>query len=1017
LNYELPGYTLKELIFINARTRIQRAVRNEDNCAVIIKAFTTSFPSLRQRQSFLLSYDLLEKLEHPNIIKVIDYLDRDGLPVMVLEDTESIDLRQYAQQFVMQQLPIEPLLNIAIQLADALSVIHKAEVIHKDLHPGNILINVKTDRVQINDFGLASLLSREQTTLAPPEQLEGVLAYISPEQTGRMNRSVDYRSDFYTLGVTLYELLSGQQPFKADDALGVVYAHIAKAHKPLSTWRSDIPITLSRLIDKLLSKAAEQRYQSASGLKKDLEKCLLLFKTQHAMVEFSLGKDDISSHFQIPQKLYGRKREVKTMFDCFEQASAGGAQLLTVSGYSGVGKSALVHEVHQSIAAHRGLFVSGKFDQFQRSTPYSALKQALKTWLLYALSQGEADLENMRSNIHESLGENARVMNDFMPEFIPLLGELSEVSILEAQENLVRFNVVFQKFIKLISQDRPFVLFIDDLQWADRGTLNLLPMILESLHDQILVITAYRENEVDENHPAMQTISLIRQHDDERVTSLSLAPLGLKDIAVLLKDSLYRSEKDLQPLAELVQLKTNGNPFFVNEFLKTLYHEGLLSFDLSHHRWMWDVKTINEKGITDNVVALMLAKMQKLPKETQQLMRLAACVGSRFDLQLLTIIQPSSIEEITRRLWPAITEGLILQDGGAWCLGVDESLFDVMNSDAIIDNVTTYHPSNLLEHAVSLHCKFLHDRMLEAAYHSLSGDKRQATHLQIGRLLQAEMLRKVVGADQQVTSVMLFDVAEQLNRAEALITEKDERLQLAALNLDAAERSKLAGVWDVAERYSLKGLALLTDDAWATHYSLSYELHFMCIECGYLNTHIDQGNQLSETVLQHAKSAYERANICRLQLIHNLSKQIFWAIERGLEGLRYCGLDIPRLQKIDQEWADKEGRVLTETFKKIDLSKALQAVKNTESELHQLECLLLVRLAGYSQIAGLPALFRYSIYRAMNVLLTHGTGKQTVTILGSYSIFLAKQKSFEEAAYFSQLAVKIAQSYSGSTDL
>ena len=1011
MSYEQPGYTLKEVIFTSARTKIQRAMRNEDKCPVILKSFTTNFPSSRQRQKFLLSYDLLAKLQHPNIVKALDYFERDGLPVIVLEDTQSIDLRQYAQQFSEQQLPIETLLNIAIQLADSLGVVHLAEVIHKDLHPGNILINVKTERVQINDFGLASLLSREHPTLEPPEKLEGVLAYISPEQTGRMNRAVDYRSDFYTLGVTLYELLSGQQPFTGDDALGLVYAHIAKVHTPLSIWRNDLPPMLTSIIDKLLSKAAEQRYQSAMGLKKDLEKCLLMFKTQHAMVEFPLGKDDISSHFQIPQKLYGREREVTAMVDCFERASSGYAQLLTVSGYSGIGKSALVHEVHQAIAAHRGLFISGKFDQFQRTTPYSALKQALKIWLFHALSQGDKELFSMRTKINESLGENTRVMNDFMPELGPLLGELPEVPALEAQENLNRFNIVFQKFIQLICQFQPIVLFIDDLQWADRGTLNLLPMLLEGASNRILVITAYRDNEVDENHPAVQTIALIRQRGreqkNEQVTSLTLQPLSLKDILKLLKDALHRPEKELQSLAELVQLKTDGNPFFINEFLKTLYHEGLLSFDLAHYCWSWDVRTINQKDITDNVVELMLEKMRKLPQQTQHIMKLAACVGSRFDLEMLTVIHPATIEEVTQQLWPAITEGLILQDGGAWHLGVDE----------ISPDTTRSQSNRMFEHAISPHCKFLHDRMLEAAYHSLSDDKRQATHLQIGRLLRAEMFNPSHDLGQEISSTMLFSVVEQLNRAVALITDTDERIQLASMNLQAAENAKSVGVWDVAVRYTMKGMALLPENAWEEYYLLSYKLHFVRIECEYLNVHIDLGNQLSETVLEHAKSAFEKAGISRLQLTYNLSKQLMWALGRGLQGLRYCGLDIPSIEQINDEWADKEERTLIETFKKVDVSKAFLTLKEPESEVLQLECLLLVRLAGYSQVAGLPALLRYANYRAMNVLLTHGAGKQTVTILGLYSILLAKKRSFKEADFFSQTAVHLVQQNTDSTDL
>ena len=1026
MNYELPGYTLKEVLFNSARTRIQKAVRNKDNCSVIIKSFVTNFPNSRQRQSFLLSYDLLAKFQHPNIVKALDYLERDGLPIIVLEDTQSIDLRQYAQQFNEKQLPVEIVLNIAIQLADALSVIHQAEVIHKDLHPGNILINAKSELVHINDFGLASLLSREQAALAPPEQLEGVLAYISPEQTGRMNRSVDYRSDFYTLGVTLYELLSGQQPFKADDALGLVYAHIATAHEPLRTWRDDIPQTLSSLVDKLLNKAAEKRYQSALGLKKDLEKCLLMFKTKHAMVTFPLGVNDISSHFQIPQKLYGREQEVKVMLDCFELASMGNSQLLTISGYSGIGKSALVHEVHKSISGLRGLFVSGKFDQFQRSSPYSALKQALKIWLFHALSQGDKDLLSLRSKINELLGENARVMNDFMPEFIPLLGELPEIPALEAQENLNRFNIVFQKFMTLICHQQPLVLFIDDLQWADRGTLNLLPILLDDPKCRLFVITAYRNNEVDEHHPAIETIALIRQQNSQRVKSLMLQALGLQDVLRLLSESLHRSERELKTLAELVLLKTSGNPFFINEFLKTLYHENLLSFDLTSYRWVWNVKDINDKGITDNVVELMLSKMKNLPEETQQIMKLAACVGSRFDLEMLTVIQSSTLEEVTQQLWPAIHEGLILQDGGAWQLGVDESLFDitvsdaesgVTTSDASISSSRSSHPSRIIEHIVSPHCKFLHDRMLEAAYHSLQGDERQKLHLQIGRLLRAEMLKSNHDLAQEAASTILFSVVEQLNRAAVLITEENEQIQLASMNLQAAERAKLAGVWDVAAKYALKGMGLLPDDAWEAQYSLSYALHIVRIECEYLNMQTDLGNQLSETVLQYAQSALEKANICRLQLTYNLSNQLPWAIDRGLEGLRYCGLDITSIEQFNEKWADKEEQALANTFKNIDLSKALLMVKDPESKLLQLECLLLVRLSGYSQVAGLTALLRYTIHRSMNLLLTCGAGKQTVTILGMYSIFLAKQKNFKEADFFSQTAVRLIQTNSDCTDL
>jgi len=1002
LNNDLPGYSLKETIFTNTRTRIQRALCNENGCPVIIKSFENRYPSPRQRQCFLLSYELLKKFNHPNITKALDYQEQDGLPVMVLEDKQSIDLRQYIQALKGKPVPIEQFLNIAIQLADALSVIHHSQVIHKDLHPGNILINPATCSVQISDFGLASLLSREQTTLVPAEQLEGVLAYISPEQTGRMNRSLDYRSDFYTLGVTFYELLSGELPFSSQDALGMVHAHIAKVHKPLTQCREDIPPTLSSLIDKLLNKAPEQRYKSAIGLKKDLEKCLVMCKTQHAMVDFQLGSDDRSDRFQIPQILYGREAEVKLMMDCFEQAALGRAKLLNIAGYSGVGKSALVHEVHQSIAAHRGLFIAGKFDQFQRTLPYSALKQALKSWLFYALSQNESDLQAMRQNLNQELGVNARVLLDFMVEFIPLLGDLPEVPVLEAKENLNRFNIVFQKFIKLICQHRPLVLFIDDLQWADHGTLNLLPLLLEEGRSRILVITAYRDNEVDQHHPAIQALNEISEQDRDKdlliqkVSSIQLQALNLKHTQQLLVDALHRPLKELRPLAELLQFKTAGNPFFINEFLKTLYHEGLINFNLQHQRWEWDVKAINEQDISDNVVELMLGKMKRLPAETQAIMQLAACVGSRFDLEMLALIQPSSLECVNQILWPAVQEGLILQEGGGWQLGGA-----VMPQEG-----GTYRSS------ISPHCKFLHDRMLEAAYGSLSDEKRQSTHLKIGRLLRDAMLGEQQPSEYSLPTMMLFSVLGQLNHASILITQVDERLQLASLNFQAAERAKLSGVWALAVTYAAQGMTLLPDDAWKSQYALCYQLHLLRIECESLNSNLALANQLSETVLKQVGSKFEKATICLLQLKMNVGgKRLNWALGRGMQGLRYCGIDVPEIAQINQDLVNSLETELNKKLQLIDLKSLISCSNKKIPEELELTCSLFVRINAYSQIAGLANLYRYSNYRAMDLVLGSYVGKHAISIFGLNAVLLTKQKRYTEARQFAEAGMQLAKHY------
>ncbi|MCG8609697.1 MAG: AAA family ATPase, partial [Pseudomonadales bacterium] len=658
----LSGYRITEHLHTDAGTRVYRAIREQDQRSVILRTCgeTGSTPSQYSRLAF--TREVLGLFRQSNLIGVLDWIDDPQSPWLILEDIQGVDLRQFLSLQPNQQLPLDAFLTLAIQLADALSVIHHAQVIHKDLHPGNIVVNPDTLLVQIIDFGLASLLSREQPVLAAPEKLEGVLAYLSPEQTGRMNRALDYRTDFYTLGITFYQMLTGQLPFSADDALGVVYAHMAVQQQPVAEQRDDIPVMVSRIVDKLLRKNAEDRYQSASGLKYDLCLCRDSLKKSGSIPVFPLGAQDIADRFQIPQKLYGRAREIDILLQHFQRVVTGQPRLLAVAGYSGIGKSALIHEIHKPIAAHHGIYLSGKFDQFQQNTPYSALKTALKSWLNQVLSLPEVSLSGLRQRLLVDLGESARLLIDFMPEFKPLLGDLTPVAQLGSQETQARFHLLFQRFLATVTQVQPWVLFIDDLQWADRGTLNLLPELFSDVDCRLLVLVAYRDNEVDELHPAMQMLSQIANLAAPNVSNpppdtvtaraqvetLTLAPLPEIEIRHLLVDALHRSEADVSALASLVHGKAGGNPFFTLEFLKTLYRKNLLDFDLEQRHWHWDLQAIQAESITDNVVELMLERMKALPEDTQQLLQRAACVGSRFDLQTLAVISETGMAECAR---------------------------------------------------------------------------------------------------------------------------------------------------------------------------------------------------------------------------------------------------------------------------------------------------------------------------------------------------------------------------------
>ena len=1027
------GYTHRETLYATATSCVYRSVCESDETPVIIRTCSDQ-ASTSQWARLASAAEILRSFDHPGIVKVLEILDKANRPSIVMEDTDSIDLQAYINQLKPELIPVEGFLNIAIQLAEALSVIHHAQVIHKDLHPGNIIINPVTLQVQIIDFGLASLLSREQPALAPPDNLEGVLAYISPEQTGRMNRSLDYRSDFYTLGVSLYQLLTGELPFVADDAIGLVHAHIAQIQKPINLCRPEVPEAISNIIDKLMHKTAEERYQSAIGLKQDLEICRRKIVAGQDIPYFTLGLHDISDRFQVPQILYGRQQEIKQLMDSFYRAAQGQPQLLAIKGFAGIGKSALIHEVHKPIAAHSGIFTSGKFDQFQKNTPYSALKHAFSGWMQHALSLKESALNDLRDELNNVLGANGRVLIDFMDIFEVLLGDLPALPTLGPQETQNRFHLVLQRFIQQITRQRPLVIFIDDIQWADHGTLNLLPQLLNissqgDVHEsseeppgcRLLLLVAYRDNEVDESHPAKLTLDQI-QAEHPSAHTLSLQPLAIEQINALLVDALHQTPQATHSLAELVEQKTGGNPFFINEFLKTLYSEKLLNFDLNQQRWVWSLDAIKAQAITNNVVELMLGKMQKLPSDTQHMLQLASCIGSLFDLQTLSIISEQNISETTKKLWPALKDGLLLQEGGDWLPGIveDEKEF----------KQTAKHLSTRISPIVP-HCRFLHDRMLQAAYQSLSEAARIKTHLDIGRLLY-------IHTEQNHLAFHLFSIIEQLNQGRSLIETEAERIELAQLNLQAAEKAQGASAWETAFDYAKIGLSLLPDSQRKAHYSLSYSLYFICCECEFLSTHFDTAKALAEELLSFAIMPLEKARVCLL-----LSSQLAmtynqYGINKGFEGLSYCRIELPEIAQINTQLVEQEHQALLHLLDTFDWDKAnheLSTPKNVDSgqdnifttfqdninynstSEDSIAYKLFSQLSGLSQVAGNVDLLFYVVYKGLRTVLERNSNQHAIVLYAMYGLSLSKQGKYEEADKVGKFTLRLTERYPQCTDL
>jgi len=1041
----IKGFQISETLYATDSTRVYRGIRESDQSLVILRTCGEQ-ASASQLARLSSSAEILRSFEHPHIVRVLDVIDATGLPCLIMEDTGSIDFNDYLQSFDNHQLPLENFLDIAIQLSDALSVIHHAQVIHKDLHLGNIIINPETLHVQIIDFGLASLLSREQPSLTPANNLEGVLAYISPEQTGRMNRSLDYRSDFYTLGVSLYHLLTGHLPFEADDAMGLVHAHIAREQIPVHECRPEVPQAVSDIIDKLMNKTAELRYQSALGLKQDLEICRRHIVAGSPIPDFALGLNDISDRFQVPQVLYGRKQEVQDLMSSFYLAAQGKPQLLAVKGFSGIGKSALIHEIHKPIAAHSGIFTTGKFDQFQKNIPYSALKQAFSAWMQHALSLKEEALLALRVQLNDSLGPNARVLIDFMDVFEVLLGKLPPVATLRAQETQNRFHLTIQRFIQEITQKRPLVIFIDDLQWADRGTLNLLPQLMsantlfsDKHHDahnstneqqgcRLLLLVAYRDNEVDNQHPAIQTLQQI-QSNSTNASTLTLRPLVLDHIKQLLVDALHQTPTAIEELAKLIEQKTGGNPFFINEFLKTLYSESLLNFDLKQQRWVWSLTKIKTQAITNNVVELMLGKMQKLPKKAQHLIQLSSCIGSLFDLQTLSIISEQSMPDTVRTLWPALKEGLLLQEGGDWLLGLVESGGErdikrdkksaqsaLSSSEAQSLKLLLHTPQSKTNMSTVItkivpHCRFLHDRMLQAAYQSLSELARQQAHLDIGRLLLSH-------TENNHLESQLFPIIEQLNQGRHLIVDSEEALQLAQLNLRAAEKAKQASVWEAAVEYAEIGLSLLNpENHWLNHYTLGFGLYNTLAECMYLTGEIEKSERLYDILLTNTQNELDKAKLYATRLVQTIGRGDWQlGIEYGVTGLQHLGIRIQTEPEAIETLSKEQLNQFEKALEKTSLSQFFELPEMTDPQL-LVACSIIPNLSQCGQILGRDNFQYYCTLLGLNITLSSGKSDLTPILLACYAIILVKEGVYSQAFMLAEQAIKISECYPNCKEL
>lgn len=977
---KLENYEIIDTLYEGNNAMVYRARHTNTQQSIVVKMLPKEYPLPSELARFQHESKLLERIDSERVIKTLGIGKYQNTIFIRLEDCGGQALTQWLKPLSLtggvQPFSLQDFLKLAIEISHALAEIHAAKIIHKDINLSNIIWNPDRQQLKIIDFGIASHLPQEYLSLQNPEQLEGTLAYLSPEQTGRINRVVDYRSDLYSLGVTFYELLTGRLPFTATDAMELVHCHIAEPPIPVCQVDAGVPPVLSGIIMKLLEKNAENRYQSAFGLKADLARCLAT-----NCQRFTLAENDYSGRFQIPQKLYGRDAEIEALVQAFDRVSHGSCEMMLIAGFSGVGKTALVREVYKPMTEKKAYFSAGKFDQFQRNIPYFGLFQALDSLCDYFLSESSEHIHRLRSLILNAVGDNGKVLTDVVPKLELIIGKQTAVANVAEMDAQNRFNLVFQNFFKAISRpEHPFILFIDDLQWADTSSLNLLKSLMRDTECRyLLIIGAYRENEVDEVH---EVSLLMNQLYKERaaLTKVSLPNLLFSEVNTLVSESLISSLEFSQPLTQLVYEKTQGNAFFVHEFLKSLYQKGFLSFNAKLHEWQWNVAEISSLNLTGNVTHLMVAKLTTLTASTQAVLKLSACIGNRFDLKMLSLLCGESPENTLKNLWESIENGLIHP--------LDEKYKELEHQD------TNVNP---------LFC-FQHDRVQQAAYSLLEESEKPGLHYKIGYSLLAT---------PESFDERLFETVDHLNLGITLVADPNEKIRIAKLNLQSGQKAKATIAYQAALDYFRQGIALLPTDCWRKYYPLSLALYEEATSAAALNGDYENMEKWSSTVFEQATMVLDQVKTLETKIqAYSAQNKLAEAVKTGLQALRLLGRklpDNPSMRDIQQGYAE-----IMEMLPRPNVRTLLQL-----PEMRDLQVLAIIRIIASivpASFQSKPTLFPILAFEEVKLSIQHGNGAFSACAYGDFGMLLVGMFNDVELGYqFGRIAVELAEQLNSKT--
>ncbi len=1006
------------------------------------------YPTAKEIYQFRHQYYISRCLDVPSIVKSYSLENYGQSYAFVMEDFGGISLRDEMESWDYEKIRKTPqflidFLDIAIKIASGLHVLYRHQIIHKDIKPDNILINPSTKEVKITDFSISTVLPREVQFIINPNVLEGTLAYISPEQTGRMNRGIDYRTDYYSLGVTLFELLTGELPFNNDNPLELIYSHISKQLPVEKIINTNIPSVISDIICKLMAKNAEDRYQSASGLKYDLELCLQDLQNKNQIQPFILAKKDISDHFSIPEKLYGREVEVKKLLATFdrvinppqhhlvkEDKVRKGVEMVLVKGYSGIGKTAVVNEIHKPILKEKGYFIKGKFNLLQKDIPFSGWVEALRDLIEQLLSESDIQIQQWKKNILLSLGEQAQVIIDLIPELELIIGEQPKAAELSGIAAQNRLNFLFQKLIKIFAiRKHPLVIFLDDLQWADAASLNFIQLLMNDNNtiqnaeipnneptekkglgiqmpnftptnrnkhdDALLLIGAYRDNEVDLNHPLNFVIREI-QETKIKISSINLEPLHQGNLGFLIADTLKCEVDIVISFTQVVFAKTKGNPFFIHQFLKNLHKEKIIKFNYQVGHWECDVAEVRKLAFTDDVVEFMALQIKRLPMYNQRVLKFAACIGNQFELKTLSKINQKHPNDTITDLWDSVLEGLVLPIKKE----VDSYDKDDEYTALIID--TEHDEPKSLGHCKATHFKFIHDRVQQAAYSLIPESEKKKIHLELGTLLLDKTCAESWEED-------IFEIVNQFNKALELITVQHERYELAKMNLIAGRKAISSTAYQEALNYLYNGRVLLASDCWMTEYELSLGLHEALAEVTYLTGDFQASEEFVEVVLIQAKTLLEKIKVYEIKIqACGAQGKAIEAVNTALSVLKQLEIEFP-----ENPSQSDVGQAMAETASNLgrrEIEELVDLPEMTETEpLAAMHILSSAIVFAYQENSNLFLLF---VNKQINLSLTYGNAPLSAFAYVAYGVALCGVLGDIDSGYqFGSLAEKLLNKF------